>query len=77
MVQHGGSIPFHILGGVKDKKTTRRKRGNKVTKRRVPKRKLRKKTTKKLSTHMYSPGTIIRKNGQLLTLTSSKQWTKI
>ena len=76
MEQHGGSIPFEILGGVKQKKTTRRP----VKRRSRPKKRKDVKTKRRgqiLNTDKYSPGTIIRKNGQLWKLTQSRKWTKI
>ena len=91
MAQHGGYIPFTVLGGVK---TTNRK----LTKRRINKRrnvrKLKTKTGGKLKSggklktlrsntsfmynaNKYAPGTIIRSNGILYHLNNSRQWTKI
>ena len=79
MIQHGGSIPFHVLGGAQSKiinKTTKRKskRKRKGNKR---KRKSNKKTSKKLPTNKYSVGTIIRQGNGLVKLSTSKQWIKI
>ena len=76
MEQHGGSIPFHILGGVKQKKTVRkpRKRRSRPKSRRIPKTKKRRQV---LNVDKYSPGTIIRKKGELWKLTKSKEWTKV
>ena len=71
MEQHGGSIPFHVLGGVKQKKKTVRK---------PRKRRSRPKTRRRgqiINTTKYSPGTIIRKKGQLWNLTQSKKWIKL
>ena len=72
MEQHGGSIPFKILGGVsKTKKTTRRPK---------KKRRRRAKTTRKAhiaNTNKYSPGTILRHKGTLWRLTKSKKWTAV
>jgi len=73
MEQHGGSIPFTILGGAKKKKTRRRRKPSRKTKKR-------KKATRGsliLDVYKYSPGTIIRKKGQLWKLTRSKKWIKI
>ena len=77
MKQHGGSIPFHILGGVKQKKTTRRP----IKRRSRPKKRKNDKTKrgghKTLNTDQYSPETIIRKKGQLWKLSQSRKWVKI
>jgi len=72
MKQHGGSIPFTVLGGVKQKKKTVRK----------PKKKRRRraKTTRIghiVNSNKYSPGTLIRRKGTLWTLTKSKKWIPI
>ena len=75
MEQHGGSIPFTILGGVKQNKTIKRK--NSKRRHKSKRRKKTKRSSFKLNTDKYSPGTIIRKNGQLWKLTQSRKWTKI
>jgi len=77
MKQHGGSIPFRILGGVKQKQTIRRKPRKKRSRpksRRNPKTKKRRQV---LNVDKYSPGTIIRKQGELWKLTQSKEWLKV
>ena len=73
MEQHGGSIPFEILGGVKHKKTVRkpRKRRSRPKTRRYPKTK---KRGQLLNADKYSPGTIIRKGGKLWKLAQSREW---
>ena len=76
MEQHGGSIPFEILGGVKHKKTVRkpRKKRSRPKTRRDPKTKRR---GQLLNADKYSPGTIIRKKGELWKLTASREWTLV
>ena len=72
MQQHGGSIPFRVLGGAQrkiTKKTTKRKSKHKRVKH--------KKTTKKLQTNKYSVGTIIRQGNKLVKLSTSRKWIKI
>ena len=67
MEQHGGSIPFHVLGGVK--------KSNKTIKRnKKPNKHKTKRRSKKLNTQKYSAGTIIRHKGQLMKLSPTKQW---
>ena len=81
MEQHGGSIPFTLLGGVqKDidnkKKTVRRRyKSSKRNSRRRSKTKQRRQN--RLNPKNYSVGTIIRSNGQLVRLSPSKQWLPI
>ena len=77
MEQHGGSIPFEILGGVqqevnKKNKTVRRR---KQSSRRRSKTKQRRRN--RLNPQNYSAGTIIRSNGKLIKLSPNKQWIKI
>jgi len=73
MKQHGGSIPFTVLGGVKQKKTIRRKNSKKSKRR----RKGMNRRSLKLTTDKYSIGTIIRKQGSLWRLSHSRKWVKI
>ena len=77
MEQHGGSIPFEILGGVqkeleKRKKTVRRRQQS--SKRRS---KTKQRRRNRLNPKNYSVGTIIRSNGQLMKLSPNKQWLTI
>ena len=72
MEQHGGSIPFTILGGVqkemnKRKKTVRRRKQS-------SRRRSKTKQRNRLNPKNYSVGTIIRSNGQLMKLSPNKQW---
>ena len=74
MEQHGGSIPFEILGGFqkeleKRKKTVRRRQHSS---RRRSKTKQRRRN--RLNPQNYSAGTIIRSNGNLMKLSPNKQW---
>ena len=74
MEQHGGSIPFTLLGGVqqganKNNKTVRRR---KHSSKRRSKTKQRKRN--RLNPQNYSAGTIIRSNGKLMKLSPNKQW---
>ena len=76
MEQHGGSIPFTILGGAhhkehKKKTIRRRKKGKK---RRISQTRRKEKA---LSSKGYSEGTIIRHKGQLMKLNSSKKWIRV
>ena len=76
MEQHGGSIPFTILGGAHHKehkkKTIRRRKQGKKRKISQTRRK-----GKALSSKGYSEGTIIRHKGQLMKLNSSKKWIQV
>lgn len=72
MKQHGGYIPFSILGGVKKRKQTK-KRIRKKT--RILTRKIRK--PKLPQPNKYMVGTILRKNKQLYKLNQLKRWIKI
>ena len=78
MKQHGGSIPFTLLGGVKD--SNKRKKRKTTRLRKKAKRGGRIKTLHKTSlpnTTKLSSGTIIRNQGHLWRLDQSKQWSKI
>ena len=74
MEQHGGSIPFEILGGVQQEVNKK----NKTVRRRKHSSKRRSKTKQRrknrLNPQNYSAGTIIRSNGQLMKLSPTKQW---
>ena len=72
MEQHGGSIPFTLLGGVQ--KEVNKK--NKTVRRRKQSSRRRSKTKQRnrLNPKNYSVGTIIRSNGQLMKLSPNKQW---
>ena len=76
MEQHGGSIPFTILGGTHHKghkkKTIRRRKKKQKRRSRQTRRK-----EKPLSSKGYSEGTIIRHKGQLMKLNSSKKWVRV
>lgn len=81
MAQHGGYIPFSVLGSQNNsskrtsrirKKTGRIKTGIMKT----GKMKTNKKTTR-LNTTKYAIGTIIRKNNQLVMLSKQRQWRPI
>lgn len=72
MEQHGGYIPFSILGGVKKRKQTK-KRVRKKTRNLT--RKIRK--PKLPQPNNYIVGTILRKNNHLYKLNSLKRWIKI
>ena len=77
MIQHGGEIPFSILGGV-HKKKVKKKTERKPRRRRSSRPKTR--TTKKTSLPnptKLSSGTIIRNKGHLWILNKSKKWAKI
>ena len=80
MIQYGGSIPFTVLGG-KRVSVDRYKKKRKTTRlRRKSSRKRRVKTRHKKSLPSptkLSPGTIIRYQGHLWKLSSSKKWLKI
>jgi hypothetical protein len=77
MEQHGGSIPFTLLGGVQ----TELEKKNKTVRRRKQSSKRRSKTKQRrrnrLNPQNYSVGTIIRSNGQLMKLSPNKQWLTI
>ena len=76
MEQHGGSIPFEILGGAQEKILN--KKGKTVRRRKPRKREKTKRRTKpKLNPNKYSVGTIIRTTDKLMRLSPSKQWIKI
>ena len=77
MEQHGGSIPFEILGGVQQEVNKK----NKTVRRRKQSSKRRSKTKQRrrnrLNPQNYSAGTIIRSNGKLMKLSPNKQWLTI
>jgi DeoR/GlpR family transcriptional regulator of sugar metabolism len=83
MAQHGGYIPFTVLGGTKTpSKTNSSKRLNSRTKAKAKKAKKANKTVRSKSTFMtnagkYAPGTIIRSNGILYHLDNSRQWLRV
>lgn len=70
MAQHGGYIPFTVLG-----KTNSSIKRSKKTKR--AKKTVRNKSSFMFNASKYSPGTMIRSNGILYHLNNSRQWTKI
>ena len=74
MEQHGGYIPFHILGGVQEKIRTNRLQTR--VRKRIPK-KTKRRSKHRLNPLKYAAGTIIRDNGHLMKLGINKQWTKI
>jgi len=76
MEQHGGSIPFDVLGGAQEKISNKKK---KTARRRNPKKraKTKRRTKPKLNPNKYSVGTIIRTTDNLVRLSPSKQWIKI
>ena len=80
MEQHGGSIPFEILGGVQEKISNKKKtvRRGKPKKPRKPKKreKTKRRTKPKLNPNKYSVGTIIRTTDNLVRLSPNKQWIK-
>lgn len=63
MKQHGGSIPFHILGGVKETKTKRKSRTKKKKRRK--------------QRPQYKVGTIIRQGNKLMRLDRSNKWIHV
>jgi|TARA_B110000467_G_C17979819_1_gene294695 hypothetical protein len=75
MAQHGGYIPFTVLGGKYHKKPSK-KRTKRPTKNN-------KKTVRNKGPSFvrdagkYTAGTIIRNNGTLYQLNSNKSWNKI
>ena len=73
MAQHGGYIPFSVLGG-SSKRTSRVRM--KTGKKKTGKMKTNKKTTR-LNTTKYAVGTIIRKNNQLVMLSNQRQWQPV
>ena len=88
MAQHGGYIPFSVLGGSSkgnasksnsSKSRSSKSRSSKRTSR-VRKNTGRMKTEKKVSrlnTNKYAIGTIIRKNNQLVMLSNQRQWQPV
>jgi hypothetical protein len=83
MAQHGGYIPFSVLGGssksISSKRTSRVRKntGKKNTgKKKTGKMKTEKKTSR-LNTTKYAVGTIIRKNNQLVMLSKQRQWQPV
>ena len=76
MEQHGGSIPFHILGGVQEK-LSKKKTVRRVVRPRRRKEKTKRRTRQRLNTANYSVGTIIRQGKSLMKLNKSKQWLPI
>ena len=78
MEQHGGSIPFTLLGGVQkdldNKKKTVRRRYKSLKRNSRRRSKTRQRRQNRLNPKNYSVGTIIRSNGKLMRLSPSKQW---
>lgn len=78
MAQHGGYIPFTVLGGVKtSSKPKSSKRHNSRTKAKKAKKTIRSKSTFMTNAGKYAPGTIIRSNGILYHLDNSRQWLRV
>ena len=79
MEQHGGSIPFHILGGVQEKfsKKQKTKRPIRSTRAKKLKQKTKRKSKRVLNPANYSVGTIIRQGKSLMKLNKSKQWLPV
>ena len=80
MAQHGGYIPFTVLGGTKTpSKTNSSKRHNSRTKAKAkkPKKTVRSKSSYMSNASKYAPGTIIRSNGMLYHLDNSRQWLRV
>lgn len=78
MAQHGGYIPFSVLGGSSkgnSYKSSSSKRTSRVRKK-TGKMKTEKKTSR-LNTTKYAVGTIIRKNNQLVMLSKQRQWQPV
>ena len=73
MAQHGGYIPFSVLGG--SSKSSSSKRTYRVRKK-TGKMKTEKKTSR-LNTTKYAVGTIIRKNNKLVMLSKQRQWQPV
>ncbi len=73
MEQHGGYIPFTVLGGKHRthplaKRTTRYRRNNKT---------IRTRPKFIINSGKYTPGTIIRSNDVLYYLNNTRQWLRI
>lgn len=81
MEQHGGSIPFTLLGGVQkdldNKKKTVRRRYKSLKRNSRRRSKTRQRRQNRLNPKNYSVGTIIRSNGKLMRLSPSKKWLSI
>lgn len=81
MEQHGGSIPFTLLGGVQkdldNKKKTVRRRYKSLKRDSRRRSKTRQRRQNRLNPKNYSVGTIIRSNGKLMRLSPSKKWLPI
>ena len=78
MAQHGGYIPFSVLGGSSksnSSKSSSSKRTSRVRKN-TDRMKTEKKTSR-LNTTKYAVGTIIRKNNQLVMLSNQRQWQPV
>ena len=78
MAQHGGYIPFSVLGGSSKSITSKRTSGvrKNTGKKKTGKMKTEKKTSR-LNTNKYAIGTIIRKNNQLVMLSNQRQWNPV
>lgn len=88
MAQHGGYIPFSVLGGSSKSSTSKRtsrvrmktgkmKTGKKNTGKKKTDRMKTEKKTSRLNTTKYAVGTIIRKNNQLVMLSNQRQWQPV
>jgi hypothetical protein len=81
MAQHGGYIPFSVLGrsnATNRKESTRRTtRRKQVVRRKRPNGGQSKRLYHILHRPRYAPGTMLRSDRQLYELSSDKQWIKI
>ena len=83
MAQHGGYIPFSVLGGSSKRtsrvrmKTGKMKTGKKNTGKKKTDRMKTEKKTSRLNTTKYAVGTIIRKNNQLVMLSKQRHWQPV
>ena len=75
MVQHGGYIPFSVLGGDGLSSSIKKKTVKRGSSRK--KNKFKTKSKSQLSTSTYAIGTILRKNNQLLLLTNQRKWKPV
>ena len=87
MAQHGGYIPFSVLGSSSKSNSSKSNSSKRTSKSNSSKRtsRVRNKTGKmktekkisQLNTNKYAIGTIIRKNNQLVMLSNQRQWQPV
>ena len=78
MAQHGGYIPFSVLGDSSKSNSSKSSSSKRTSRVRKKTNKMNtKKKNSRLNTTKYAVGTIIRKNNQLVMLSNQRQWQPV